>query len=131
VPTPLLTTLLTLAILIFSTVLVISASLWLKHVAQMQQTQRKLPSSRPAPATHPQPVVPAPPTSEAVPPASPNPGFVLTGIVEGRGEPYAIINGAIVRVGEQVQDTTLREIAHSSVTLQHPDGTLTTLRTAR
>ena len=131
VSAPVLMMLTTLAILIVSAVLVISASLWLKRAAQIQRTQHELRASPPAPVVPRQPEASKASASSETARAKPKPAFVLTGIVEGRGEPYAIINGAIVRIGEQVQDATLRDITHGVVTLEHPDGTRTTLRAPR
>ena len=64
-------------------------------------------------------------------PATPEPAkeeLVLSGIVEGLGEPYAVINGIIVGVGERVGELTLLEIAKGSVRLRRPDGSETVLR---
>ena len=49
--------------------------------------------------------------------------LVLTGIVEGEGEPYAVINGAIVGVGEQIKGSTLLAIGNGAVKVRRPDGT--------
>ena len=57
--------------------------------------------------------------------------LVLSGVVEGLGEPYAVINGLIVGIGERVADATLEEIANGSVTLRHDNGQKTILRVPR
>jgi hypothetical protein len=44
------------------------------------------------------------------------------------GEPYAVINGMIVGVGEHVEGATLLEIANGEVRLRHGNGEETTLR---
>jgi len=48
---------------------------------------------------------------------------ILTGVVEGLGEPFAVINDAIVKIGEQVGEATLVEIGNSAVKLRRRDGT--------
>ena len=48
--------------------------------------------------------------------------FVLTGIVEGAGKPYAVINGAILGVGEQINGATLLSIADGAVTMRLLNG---------
>ena len=80
--------------------------------------------------------LPTPPhassASEPTAPASrPPEEFVVSGIVEGLGEPYAVINGAIVGVGEQVGDATLIEITANTVRLRRPDGRETTAQLLR
>ncbi len=56
---------------------------------------------------------------------------MLTGIVEGRGKPYAVINGMILGVGEQLGGMTVETIANGSVTLRQADGRQTLLRVQR
>ena len=58
-------------------------------------------------------------------------GFVLTGVIEGAGEPYAVINGAVVAVGERIGAATLLEITNGSVTLRRTDGSKLVLRVPR
>jgi len=48
--------------------------------------------------------------------------FVLHGIVEGGGQPYAVINGAIVGVGETVEGALLLTIAGGAVTMRLANG---------
>lgn len=57
--------------------------------------------------------------------------FALTGIVEGLGESYAVINGVVVRVGEQINRATVLDIADGTVTLRREDGTDVVLRVPR
>jgi len=59
-----------------------------------------------------------------------SPQFVLNGIVEGVGEPFAIINGTIVRLGERIEGATLLEISADKATLRWLDEELE-LRTTR
>jgi len=48
--------------------------------------------------------------------------LIFTGTVEGEGEPYAVINGAVVAIGEQIGEATLLEITKGVVKLRHRDG---------
>ncbi|MBI3996282.1 MAG: hypothetical protein HY352_01360 [Candidatus Omnitrophica bacterium] len=56
--------------------------------------------------------------------------FTLSGIVEG-GEPYAVINGKVVGIGEQIEGATVAEVANGSVTLRRQDGSELQLRVSR
>jgi len=58
-------------------------------------------------------------------------GLIVTGVVEGFGEPYAVINGAIVAVGERIRDHTLLEITNGIVRLRRADGEEVALRVPR
>ena len=55
----------------------------------------------------------------------------LTGVVEGMGESYAVINGTIVGLGERVDGFTLTKIANGSVTVRDHNGEEAVLRVAR
>lgn len=57
--------------------------------------------------------------------------FNVTGIVEGSGDPYAMINGSIVAVGETIGSATLTGISEGTVTLQLADGKETVVRVQR
>ena len=85
-----------------------------------QATMSELPEPPPAPPE------PTPASSQAQAPA-PKDEVILTGIVEGSGQPYAMINGSIVGVGEQIQGLTLLEIANGTVKVRRDDGSETTL----
>ncbi|MBI4342512.1 MAG: hypothetical protein HY599_04005 [Candidatus Omnitrophica bacterium] len=52
----------------------------------------------------------------------------LSGIVEGVGDPYAVINGGIVGLGERVGRFTLVAIHNGAAVLRRDDGTDTILR---
>ena len=56
---------------------------------------------------------------------------LLSGVVEGLGEPYAVINGMIVGVGEQVGGSTVLDIRHGTVKLRRANGSETLLRVTR
>jgi len=58
-------------------------------------------------------------------------GLIVTGVVEGLGQPFAVINGAIVAVGERIREHTLLEIANGIVRLRRPDGEEVLLRVPR
>jgi len=58
------------------------------------------------------------------------PELELNGIVEGIGEPFVIINGRLVRLGETVEGATLLEVKKDTVRLRWLDQELV-LRTTR
>lgn len=115
---------------------------WLKGSFQrIASTQRALappaiPVAAPAAAL---PVVSLQPVSElphavaatahAMPSA--DGGFVLSGVVEGLGTPYAVINGMVLAVGEQIEGATVMRIADGTVRLRRGDGTEAVLRVPR
>ena len=85
-------------------------------------------------------------TAQPQPAASPPPGsllsnraahaqaertMVLSGVVVGVGAPYAVIDGHIVGLGEQVGEATVKEITPRTVTLRLADGNETTLQVPR
>ena len=53
--------------------------------------------------------------------------LTLTGIVEGEGESYAVINGTVVGVGDQINGATLLNISSHIVRVREADGTETDL----
>ena len=57
--------------------------------------------------------------------------LVLSGIVEGLGEPYAVINGMILVVGDQIGNARLVEIGRGMARLRDADGSDTILRAPR
>ena len=61
----------------------------------------------------------------------PRPAPELHGIVEGSGEPYAVINGTIVSVGDRIEDLTVRRVEDGAVTLRRDDGEEVVLRVKR
>ena len=67
----------------------------------------------PTPFPAPEPVVAAP---SNLPPA-----LTLNGIVEGVGEPFAIINGGFVRLGETIEGATLLDVTSDSAQLHWQD----------
>ena len=89
------------------------------------ETSPSRPESRPAPAMQ------SPMTISQRDSRRPKNPFVLSGVVEGLGQPYAVINGEIISVGEQVGNATLVEIAEGNVRLRLPDGDEVALRVSR
>lgn len=57
--------------------------------------------------------------------------FKLNGVVTGKGETYAVIDGRIVSKGESIEDATIVGIEESSVILQLADGTQKVIRVPR
>ena len=121
------------SVLALTAVIVIGGAFWIGHRVVMQPTQVVIsePPDRPKPSERRaapvvQPVAPTPET-----PAVPGNGLTLSGIVEGMGESYAVINGLIVGVGEQVGGATLLEIASGTVRLRRADGSEVVLNVPR
>ena len=48
--------------------------------------------------------------------------YVLSGVVEGVGDPYAVINGEIAGIGDRIGEATLVGIASSTATLRLANG---------
>ena len=57
--------------------------------------------------------------------------LILSGVVEGLGEPYAVINGMIVGAGDRIANATLLEITSGVVKIRRDDGKELTLRVPR
>lgn len=118
------------------------AAVWLSgSVTWMKRTLTPTPAAPAAPApqtiastpARPAAIV-APPVSIAPPtrhPPSPASSFVLSGVVHGAGEPYAMINNAIIGVGERIGEATVIEVGEQRVRLRLADGTETALEIPR
>ena len=121
-------TLATLAVLGLTVALLVGGAAW------MWRTFKGGAPVAPEPATAPMSETTAP-SKHAIPSrsaaAATDPEFHLTGVVEGSGNPYAVINGSIVGVGETVGTATLLGIAEGMVTLRLADGKETVLRVER
>lgn len=87
----------------------------------LQQSTPSIQEPPPAPAT----------TLHAATPASAEDSLVMSGVVEGEGEPYAVINGTIVAVGERIGELTLEEITNGAARLRRADGSEIILRVPR
>ena len=124
------------AILILTGILVVGGVFWTRQ-ALSQRISRVSPqastSSTDSPASRSKPNAASDtnPGQGAIAKRNQQDGLTLSGIVEGGGEPYAVINGSIVEVGEQVEDATLLEIANGSVKLRRADGRDVTLSVPR
>lgn len=57
--------------------------------------------------------------------------LVVSGVIEGLGEPYAVINGMIVGVGDPIAGTLVLAIGNGEVTVRRNDGSDVTLRVVR
>jgi hypothetical protein len=120
----------TIAILGLTAALIFGGAIWMWRTMTAGQTpvpSQTVAEERGSPATETQPA-PAPTASAT---GATAPAFHLTGIVEGLGEPYAVINGSIVAVGDAVGTATLVEIGQGAVTLRLADGKETVVRAAR
>ena len=126
------------AIGVLSAALLIGGGLWLGR--NWHGAKSVAPAAAPAPApvvVPPEPAAPAPapPIVEfepaEPPPPPPETKLSLTGLAEGPGASYAMINGSIVEIGDQVAEFTLIEISKGSVRLRKRDGSETILRVPR
>jgi len=120
-------TMVTIAILGLTAALIFGGALWMWRT--MQGNARIESAVGPAPGM----TAPQAQSVSATPAASTNspPEFNLTGIVEGSGASYAVINGSIVAKGEPVGTATLLEIGQGTVTLRLANGKETVLRVSR
>jgi len=126
-PTTLLT-MVTITILGLTAALIAGGAIWMWRT--LNTGNAPLVSPLAAPAASGFPATNAPPEPPAAAPEA-RPEFHLTGIVEGLGEPYAVINGSIVAVGETVGQAVLLDIGEGTVKLRLADGKETVLRVAR
>jgi hypothetical protein len=126
-----------LVIIALTAGLIIGGGWWMRRAARTPSTS--LPPSPVASS-----LVTTAPLAEVSPPASRTPPpasrisappaadsrslFVLSGVVEGVGESYAVINGMVVRAGDGIEGATVLRIGDGSVTLRRPDGTNLVLR---
>ena len=116
--------------------LMLAAGFWIRHALQERDPSRVAPRQ---PLGAPQPSAPRAAAPQRSQPKTPKPlqkrssgeALVVSGIVEGLGQSYAVINDKIVGVGESVEGSTLLTIANGAVTLRRPDGSELTLRVGR
>ncbi len=125
-----------LAVIGLTAVLVIGGAFWMGQTVNSPQPARQ-------PATAEQPAVNAPadaPEKIASVAATRAPArratrteaaFVLSGVVEGVGNPYAVINGEIASIGDQVGSATLVAISGSTATLRLANDEPLVLRVAQ
>ena len=120
-------TMVTIAILGLTAALIFGGAIWMWRT--LNGNARVDSAAEPALNT----TVPRAQPASATPAVSTNspPEFNLTGIVEGSGEPYAVINGSIVATGETVGTATLLDIGQGTVTLRLANGKEAVLRVSR
>ena len=131
----------TLAVVALTVVCVIGGAFWMgRTIAKTEPLATAIAKEGAAepkisPAVSPSPAQaseakkpPATAISHAKPPQG---NLVLTGVVEGEGGSFAVINGMIIGVGEQAGDATLEEIVKGRVKLRHANGTETILQLSR
>ena len=132
-------TLVTLAVLGLTAALLLGGAVWMWNSFGNRRSVTASPTTSeavPEPSSDESPQAgsrqePADAPRSAKVPAGSHPDFRLTGIVEGLGEPYAVINGSIVAEGETIGGATLLTIAEGTVTLRLADGKDTLLRVER
>ena len=127
----------TAAIMALTAVFIAAGAFWM--VRTLNPTP---PPLSPVAAAPPAPPAPIPAVAEPPPPApvaaaasepAPEPSvpvkepLMLTGIVEGEGEPYAVINGTVVGVGDRINGATLLNISSRTVRVREADGSETDL----
>ncbi len=120
------------AVLALTLALIIGGALWMKRTMGTMTTPHPIDpieEASPPPVRAPDGSLTTSP--RAAMPLSKQNELILSGVAEGLGESYAVINGTIVRVGEQVQDATLMSVTNGVVTLRRADGKDVTLRVVR
>ena len=95
------------------------------HVEPTPVTQE--PTLAPEPQKSAEPTPPSPSAHHSPPTRSPE-ELKLSGIVEGVGDPYAVVNGTIVGIGERIGTFTLIAVHDGAAVLRRDDGTDTILR---
>lgn len=86
--------------------------------------QKTLPAQPKAETPLPVPVKQIAPEPPVKPADNPELSLVLNGVFFERGESYALINNKIVRVGEQIEGATVKEIAITGVELEFEGKTI-------
>jgi hypothetical protein len=129
----------TLAVVILTVAMVVGGAVWFGQTLTRPQAAPSTAARRPSAPTVPRSAASPAPLEEtaadadapAIPAPSAEEAFTLTGVVEGVGEPYAVINGAIVAVGERVGHATLLAVANGAVQLRLDTGEERVLRVPR
>jgi len=98
-----------------------------QHVASASVAVPATPSRPPAPVSTPVPLATNEMSVSNAAPAPPPPQTQLQGIIYDPVNPWAIVNGKTVYVGDHLGDFRVKEITKDSVTLQNVDGSLKTL----
>ena len=119
------------AVFALTLVLVVWGSIWIGHLLGITSPVAMLsPQPHPATAVTSSPMPTHPVAAPSVEAELSQTHFLLSGVVEG-GEPYAVINGTVVGIGEQIEGATVAEVANGSVTLRRQDGSELQLRVPR
>jgi len=127
------------AVLLLTIALLVGGAWWIKRTLKTgtrpASSASELDLSQPGTsAQEPRPIVQTPPAQatnlHAATPAPEGP-LVMSGIVEGEGQPYAVINGVIVAVGERIGEFTLEGVANGAARLRRTDGSEVVLRVPR
>lgn len=129
------------AVLVLTAVLVMGGAFWMGRMLHTTSGAGAPPAAiaaapnavaEPPAQAAPEAVIRSPRPRPAPKAATEDPtSLVLSGIVEGLGEPYAVINGLIVAAGERVGNTTLEKIENGSVLLRRDDSREIVLRVPR
>ena len=136
-PTTRVLTALTISVFVLTLVLMFGGLVWIRSSISRQETtlanqSASIKAELPAPPTaHPAISTVISDTHHSAAQHSQTQNPVLSGVVEGLGEPYAVIDGMIVGVGEHVNGATLAEITNGTVTLRRSDGSVLTLSVRR
>ncbi len=121
--------LVTTAVFTLTVGLLLWGGIWMGHTLSQRQ-EASLTSSVDAPTGQLTQLTGAPKPATAPQPRKAD-ELVLTGVVEGGGAPFAVINETVVGIGDQVQGTTVLAIASGAVTLRGADGRDQVLQLAR
>jgi hypothetical protein len=122
------------AVLVLTLLLLIGGAFWIgRTMGGLQFVINPPPVSSTFPAPEIAKPIASPPPPPAPEPPAPavNNEFALTGVVESPEESYAVINGTIVTVGEQIGHSTLVEIFNGRAKLRDRHGNEILLRVAR
>lgn len=117
-----------LAVLMLTAGLIVGGVFWLRRT--MGASSAQFPVGAPGTVLRPH----TQPTDARVASSSPlhtQEGLVLSGVVEGLGDPYAVINGEIVIPGERIGEASLISIADGTATVRFDDGREVVLRVPR
>lgn len=94
------------------------AYIFFSHPPKTNLPPQTINQAKPAPTLNPD--ISATPT----PPPNPEPTLVLNGVFFEQGEGYALINNQILRVGDEVSNAKVKEIAITGVELEFEGKTI-------
>ena len=120
------------SVLALTSVIVIGGAFWIGHQMVMRPTpiviteplkpRAQVIPAAPEPPQQPETLARVLSVLPAPAPKAAAANLVISGIVEGMGESYAVINGLIVGAGERVGDATVLEVANGAVKLRRKNG---------